>query len=62
MLDNLMKMFKEPKMQSMRDLLRTLGELFEYFGEDYLKDPSLKNAAIDAVIQLLENEKTSTMK
>jgi hypothetical protein len=58
MLDALKALFlKETSLGAMGHIFSTVEELLVIVGEDYLKDKSTKNAAIDAICQLLQQHK-----
>ncbi len=58
MLDALMVLFKkETSFEGISKAINLIAELVSLFESDYLKDKDAKNAAIDAVIQLLEQHK-----
>lgn len=42
----------------MSDIMKSISDLLEHFEEDYVKDGNARNAAIDAVIQILQNHKS----
>lgn len=58
MLDDLFHLFnKKVAFEALTEVLSKVKELMELLEKDYLKDKSLKNAAIDALEQLLESFK-----
>jgi hypothetical protein len=38
-------------------IMTTLGDLLAHFEDDYVKDQNARNAAIDAIIEILQKEK-----
>ncbi len=58
MLDNLLKMIKDERgIGHMGEILAQVERLALYLGEDYLKDKNMKNAALDAICQILQDQK-----
>lgn len=58
MLDELFHVFeKEFSLKMVGEVLSKINEIVSIFGEEYLKDKNLKNAAIDGVIKILEDLK-----
>jgi|HubBroStandDraft_2_1064218.scaffolds.fasta_scaffold00031_50 hypothetical protein len=58
MFDTIFKLFnKEKSFEGIRRAAGLVEDLVELFEEEYLKDKNTKNAAIDAVIQMLEEHK-----
>lgn len=41
----------------MSEILQSITDILEHFEADYLKDKDAKNAAIDAVIEILQEHK-----
>jgi len=44
--------------EHMSSIMSTIASLATYFSDDYVKDASSRNAAIDAICQLLQTYKT----
>jgi hypothetical protein len=58
MFDTIFALFKKDcAFKGVADASSLIVELVELFGEDYMKDKNAKNAAIDAVIKMLEEHK-----
>lgn len=58
MFDNLFSSFKsEIALLHTSKILEVADELLAHFTEDFLKDPSVRNSAIDSVIQILQQHK-----
>jgi hypothetical protein len=58
MFDKLFAFFKdEVSLAHMGSLLSTVEALLQHFGTDYIKDGNAYNAAIDAVIEVLQSQK-----
>lgn len=58
MFDKLFDLFlPENRMIAMYNLASSLRSLINLFDEEYLKDKDSKNAAIDAIIAILEKHK-----
>lgn len=53
MLDKIVALFHP----EMAPLVNTLISLLSFFTEDYIKDKDARNAAIDAVIEILQQQK-----
>ena len=58
MFNALFSLFKKDiALDRVKDILHNLSEIIEIFDEQSLKDKNSKNAAIDSVIQILEQYK-----
>lgn len=63
MLDKLfLLMQKDEALTAVKDIIINLEDIVEKFTDSYLKDKDTKNAAIDAVIAILETHKDSERK
>lgn len=59
MIDTLLALWKkEIGLAHASDLLHHIGSIMELFTDEYMKDQNAKNAAIDSLIKLLEDQKT----
>ena len=58
MLDELLKLIKEEHgIGHLANILQEVERLAMYVNEGYLKDGNMKNAAIDAICIILQNQK-----
>lgn len=58
MFDALFDLFKPHlSLRHLQEILGLLDTLIDMFEEDYLKDQNAKNAAIDAVVEILQKYK-----
>lgn len=48
---------KEDSISHLGEILGTLARLVDLVGEDYLKDPNLRNNVLDAIMQILAEHK-----
>lgn len=59
MLDAIFAALKaETSLSQMTTILCTISDLIEAIAEEHLKDPSIKNDVIDAVINILQQHKS----
>lgn len=54
MIDNLFSLLTKGKaLEGITEVLKKVQEVFDLLEKDYLKDKNLRNAAIDALIEIL---------
>lgn len=57
MFDKFFSFFKKDPLTSMRQFLQTMEELMQHFEENNLKE-GVRNAALDALIEFLQQQKS----